>query len=115
MIKTKRHTKTQRTGRRKNWWQKLSVFKINVLLLVLWLVACGVYVATLNDITAKGYKTKKIEQQLMDLTSGNQNLNLSLSDKQSMEMVVEKAKSMGMVEAESVKYVNMPFAAVAKK
>jgi len=104
-----------RNTRRKYWWQSVSVFKVNVLLLALWILACIVYVATLNDMTVKGYKTKKLQNQLLELTSGNKDLNLSLSDKQSMEMITEKVKALGMVPSNSVKYVTMPSTAVVKK
>ena len=120
MIKTKKQKhffslKSQRTGRKKHWRQGLSVFKVNAAFLVLWVIACVAYVATMNDMTAKSHQAKKLNKQISELTSGNKDLRLSLSDKQSMETVSEKIKSLGMVEADSVKYVTMPPAAMVRK
>ncbi|MFH1193633.1 MAG: hypothetical protein V1661_01415 [bacterium] len=106
---------SQRAGRKKYWWQKFSVFKINAALFVLWIVACAAYVAILNDMAVKSYQTKKLNKQLSELTNGNKDLSLSLSDKQSMETISEKIKSLGMVDAGSVKYVSMPPAVMVKK
>lgn len=99
----------------KYWWQRVSIFKTNVGFCILWIVACAAYVAILNNITVSGYKIKKLEKQIAASANGNNNLRLSLSDKQSMGMVMEKAKSLGMVSADSIKYVSMPSAMVAVK
>jgi cell division protein FtsL len=118
MIKIKKHPsslKLRSAGIKKYWWNKFSIFKINAALLVLWIIAVAAYVAILNDMTVKSYQTKKLNKQLSDLTSGNKDLGLSLSDKQSMETISEKIKSLGMVEAGSVKYVSVPPAVMVKK
>lgn len=117
-IKTQKHfspLQTRSAGRKRYWWRKFSVFKINAALFVFWIIACAAYVAILNDMAVKSYQTKKLNQKLSDLTNGSQDLGISLSDKQSMETISEKIKSLGMVEAGSVKYVAMPAAVMVKK
>lgn len=108
MVKIKRYQK-------KHWLRGFSVFKLNVAFVVLWLVACAAYLAILNDMTANGYKMKKVEGQLMKLEAENKSLSLSLSNKQSMERVMVEMKSLGMTDSGSVTYLEMPSTVVVKR
>lgn len=95
--------------------KKLPVLKLNIIFGVLWLVISTAYLATLNDIIAKGYKMKKIESQLLELENKNKNLTLNVAGKQSMEGVAARIKDLGMVDAGSVMYLTAPQTAVVRK
>lgn len=108
MAKIKRYQK-------KHWSRGFSVFKLNVAFAVLWLVACAAYLAILNDMTANGYKMKKVENELTQLEDQNKNLSLTLSNKQSMARVMAETKSLGMTDSGAVTYLEMPSTVMVKR
>lgn len=93
----------------------MTVFKLNAAFVVLWLAACAMYLAVLNDMTAKGYKAKKIENRLAKIEAENKDLSINLSQKQSMERVMAEMKSLGMTDSGSITYLEMPSTAVVKR
>jgi len=100
---------------KKHWYRKLPIFRLNLFLAISWLFAIVAYLAILNNIAVNGYKMKKVEDGLSKLESENKNLTLGLSEKQSIEDVMAKVKSLDMVDAGSVTYLEMPSTAMVKK
>lgn len=93
----------------------MPIFKLNAFLAVSWFLAIVAYLAILNNITVNGYKIKKINDEVLKLENENKSLALGLSDKQSIRGVMAKIKTMNMVDAGTVSYLDMPQTAVAKK
>jgi hypothetical protein len=108
MIKSNKYQK-------KHWLRRLSVLKLNVVFVILWLAVAAGYLAVLNDMTANGYKMKKIESRLAGLGAENKDLGLNLSNKQSMERVMADVKGLGMTDSGSVTYLTMPSTVMVKK
>lgn len=108
MVKTKRYQK-------KHWLRGLTIFKLNMAFAVLWLVSCAAYLAILNDMTANGYKIKRIENRLAKIEAENKDLNLNLSGKQSIERIIAETKNLGMTDSGSVIYLEMPSTVVVKR
>lgn len=102
-------------ARKKNWWDKVSLARFNIVIAVLIFAMLVCNLIALNAITANGYKLKRIESHILELNNENQNLSLSLSNKQSIEEVMARAGDLGMIDANRVSFITALGTAVARK
>lgn len=92
-----------------------KVFRLNFLIASLAFLMFVGNLVMINSTIAKSYKTEKIENKFAEIENKNQKLSLELQEGQSMEGVAKKVRELGMVEAGSIKYINITDMAVAKK
>lgn len=91
----------------RTWWRPL---------LAVMVVLLGVsYVVELNLISSRGFQARRLEQRLNSLREENRRLNLQVAELQSLTSVGERIQTLGLVPAESVQYLTVGGAAVARR
>lgn len=98
--------------------KKAAIFdpgKINKFLFVL-TAALGIYyVATMNDLSVKGFRLQEIKKEAKELVDDNKNLELKLIALISFNNLNERIKSLGMTAAGKISYIESGAPVVAKK
>ncbi|PIR66826.1 MAG: hypothetical protein COU51_01905 [Parcubacteria group bacterium CG10_big_fil_rev_8_21_14_0_10_36_14] len=102
----------QRSGTKKG---NAPVFRFNIFAVMLAFVFLVGNIVIINNITENGYKMKKMKEDLMELKSQKQELSLKISERQSMENIMEKVEDMGLVKAEKIEYIKASASAVVKR
>ncbi len=73
------------------------------------------YLAQVNATSSKGYQIRSLESAISDLKDQGEKLELRVAQEQSVQSVEEKVRSMGMVPAPDVQYVQPGSSAVAQR
>lgn len=86
---------------------------LNLVTTALVVAAAASYIIQVNGSVAKGYAIREIEDEIHDLTLANQKLEVTVREAQSLENVNRSVKMLGMVDAETPRYVNASAPSVA--
>ncbi|MFH1405050.1 MAG: hypothetical protein ABIH21_03050 [Patescibacteria group bacterium] len=80
-------------------------FVLNIVTLGLVLVFCSAYIVQVNGTAAKGYKIRELETKINELSIANQQLEIKTQNSQSVQTIAKAVKMIGMVGADTPKYV----------
>jgi hypothetical protein len=92
---------------------RLHALAFNVATTALVIAAAAVYIVQVNGSVAKGYAIRELEDRIHDLTLANQKLEVTVREAQALENVNRSVKMLGLVDAETPKYVSAAVPAVA--
>lgn len=81
-------------------------FLLNVVSSLLVFVCAIVYIIQVNGSVANGYTIREYEDQIHDLTLENQKLEVTIREARALENVTRSVKMLGLVSAETPKYVS---------
>lgn len=93
----------------------LPVFRFNIIFVMLAFIFLVGNIVVMNNITENGYKMKKMKEDLMELKSKKQELSLDISERQTMENILEKVEDLGLVRAEKIEYIKASGETVVKR
>lgn len=73
------------------------------------------YIATINDLSIKGFVMDELEERHKQLCKDNQSLEIEATRLESYENILKRAASLKMVKVDNIEYVNAANGPVAKK
>ena len=76
-------------------------------------LAAFFYVVQTSSITAKDYEIRKMRKQINELENKNRELQITISDLKSINVLESRTESFGMIKAQSIEYLAIPPADVA--
>jgi cell division protein FtsL len=71
------------------------------------------YIGTVNDLSIKGFVLQELRGQAMSLESENENRELAVMGLESYDKIEKRAKKLGMVKVDELKYVSRVDGSVA--
>jgi len=87
---------------RKRFNRRATLSKIIVVLVII----CGLlYLVEINNTSVKGYEINDLEQKAKKLEEQNKNIEMKVAQLQSIKVVQDKARELGMVSVGKVGYV----------
>lgn len=86
---------------------------LNLVTSALVIMAAASYIIQVNGSVAKGYAIREIEDEIHDLTLANQKLEVTVREAQSLENVNRSVKMLGLVDADTPRYVSASAPSVA--
>ena len=92
-----------------------NAVRLNLLTLALLLLFAAAYIVQVNGSVAKGYTIRQYEDQIKQLTLDNQKLEVTVREAQSLTNVTRSVKMLGLVAAETPKYLTSATPAVAMR
>ncbi len=85
----------------------------NLISFVVVLLMAAAYIVQINGSVGKGYQMRDLETRIHDLTISNQKLEVASREAQALDNVSKAVKMIGMVPAETPKYVRSAAPSVA--
>jgi len=85
----------------------------NKILLGMIAVVCIGYIATINDLSIKGFILQDLKGDISQLEIDNEQHELKAMNLESYELINERAQKLGMVKVDNIKYVSVVSGAVA--
>jgi len=100
--------------------QKIKKIRINVRffnkILFLTILVCLIsYVATINDLSIKGFALQELKKEVKDLGEHNKELDLKITNLRSYNSLSDKIAKSNFVDGGDVEYFNLKEEAVAMK
>jgi cell division protein FtsL len=88
---------------------------LGVFLMVLLVGALSIYLLEVNNIAAKGYEIRNLEQQVDEIEAENEKLSVRVIELKSMNELDEKVASLDMVPVGDMKYYDSMDQVVARR
>ncbi len=111
-IKIKRH-KTKLKNNIRNFkfsWKFFNRFLFTIILI------SGIYfVASINDLSVKGFLLNELKTEIMRINNENDSIELSIMASESYENLNSKAEELHMVKADKIDYITTVEDVMAKK
>ncbi len=85
----------------------------NKMLACMIVVACIAYIATINDLSIKGFILQDLKTKVTQLEIDNEQYELRAMNLESYDLIDERAQKLGMVKVDDIKYVSVSNGAVA--
>ena len=76
-------------------------------------VVCIGYIATINDLSIKGFILQDLRSNISQLEIDNEQYELKAMNLESYELINERAQKLGMVKVDDIKYVSVIDGSVA--
>lgn len=96
-------------------YQESRSSKVLIYLLILLIAFFGVlYTIQANSVVTNGYKVQKYNAELASLQSKSNELNLQLTETQSLKFLEESVENLNMVKISKVEYIS-PVSQVAAR
>ncbi len=92
-----------------------NAVRLNLMTLALLILFAAAYVVQVNGSVAKGYAIREIEDQMKQLTLDNQKLEVTVREAQSLQNVTRSVKMLGLVSAETPRYLTSAAPTVAMR
>lgn len=92
-----------------------NAVRLNLMTLALLILFAAAYVVQVNGSVAKGYAIREIEDQMKQLTLDNQKLEVTVREAQSLQNVTRSVKMLGLVNAETPRYLSSSTPTVAMR
>jgi len=103
--------RSQSSAYREGTIAKSKSKKLLVIVLISAILICGlIYVLGVNSITTSGYKIRTLRKQMAELEGLNKNLQVTISDLKSMNVLESKTVNFGMIKAQNIEYLALPAA-----
>jgi hypothetical protein len=84
--------------------------------IILGIVAvCLAYVGTINDLSIKGFVLDELHGRISELEMENEQRELDAMALESYDLINERARKIGMVKVDNIKYLSVTDTAVAVK
>ncbi len=87
----------------------------NKAIVLMFFVLTIVYIASINDLSIKGFVLQDLKKSINSLEAENERDEIVAMNLTSYELLNEKAVKRGMVKVDDIKYVTIVGGAVAKK
>lgn len=84
-----------------NFRQKMSIF-----LFILLILLGGFYLFETNDLAIKGFEIKNLEKKSKELGQDNKNLELKITELQSLSNIEELKKELNMIKGGQAEYIS---------
>jgi len=111
--------RNQKTGSSENRKNKKRIKKIYPLLsrtLIVLIILSGIaFVASINDLSIKGFVLAELKNDLANLQEENEKIELSVMALESYESINERASNLKMVRVDAIDYITTTDEAVAKR
>lgn len=92
-----------------------NAVRLNLITLVMLVIFAAAYIVQVNGSVAKGYAIRELEDQMRQLSLDNQKLEVTVREAQSLQNVTRSVKMLGLVAAETPKYLASATPAVAMR
>jgi len=92
-----------------------NAVRLNLMTLALLILFAAAYVVQVNGSVAKGYSIRQYEDEIKRLTLDNQRLEVVARDAQSLQNVTRSVKMLGLVSAETPRYLTSSVPTVAMR
>jgi cell division protein FtsB len=95
--------------------RKSKLMILNKFLFVVIFISGIYFVATINDLSIKGFVLQDLKKQVNNLSSENRNIELQIMELESFDSIAKRASDMKMVRVDKIDYISVVKENVAMK
>ncbi|TSC95853.1 MAG: Uncharacterized protein Athens101410_299 [Parcubacteria group bacterium Athens1014_10] len=113
---SKKNTKKHYYPAKKGFLKNLNLkHKMSAFLFITVFLLAITYLFQINDLAIKGFEIKSLEDKINDIEQKNKNLEMNVTELQSLSNIEKLKKELNMVKAGQVDYISSSVSVTARR